>query len=172
VKGDNNNNKTASITVPVKFTLKCSTGRGYDCEVKIMAKLIQPTTGTAEFNYDPDQPELPLNGQPPADNTEATAAPVKGKRGRPGKKGAAADQKVPTGPDKHEFYFRVTDSGELNEGDLDNYFAASSRWKDYAGWLAAGNGDQARKIINDEKERAAFIDMVNATLNPASKPAA
>lgn len=163
VQSDDAGNKKASINIPVRFQLRREAPNNYNVKVRVLAKKIETVTGEAEVGFNPDQPELDLEDQVEKEKA-VPAAPVKGKRGRP-KKGEV--QAEVTAPGDGEFYFAATDSGELDTDDLDAYFSSSNRWKDYAGWISAGNAAQAAKIVDDGDECKRFVELVKATLTPA-----
>ncbi len=71
-------------------------------------------------------------------------------------------------PEREAFYDRMAAVG-VEADELDNYFAGSNRWNDFEGWIAAGNGLDAAKIMADDTEAADFANLIEAALNPAGR---
>lgn len=70
VKSDDAGNKKASITVPIKLTIRRNSNTGYTFHARALVKKITTEIGECETFFNPDQPELDLNGNPSGDYPE------------------------------------------------------------------------------------------------------
>ena len=140
VKADDHGNKKSSITIPIKLKLQRSAREGDRYSARAIVQKNKREIGECEMTFNPDQPDLPMGDSAAGNGTVEI-------------------------PDEQDFYDRLA-KFNIEEVELDAYFAGSNRWNDFEGWLSAGNGGEADRIMKQDPAAQQFVALVKATLHP------
>lgn len=128
---------TMTVSPKVTITIDQNDVMEFDCKLDVIRK--RKETFVCKFTVNPNQPELGLQNQ------ESNETPV-------------------PPPPEADFVEKVVAAG-LTPAKLKKYFKGSTAWKDYSGWIAAGNSSEAVAICNDPDRAATFVDLVNSALD-------